>query len=229
MANQKNKPLDKNALKQPDEFQVLNTKFITWVIQHKTLVVAVIVVILLIGAGFSGFRYYKYSQENAISQLTADTLVNHRAMVLDGDEEAFDKTNTAFLKILETYGNTKNAVFTRMALANLAYEAEEYAVALENYLAVLKTTSNDAVLSAAVQNSIGYCHAALGQNDLALQAFDKVAKNKAGALQEDALYNLGLLYEKQGDAQKSADAFSQIQKDYPDGLFAQLLKNRAVN
>lgn len=229
MTNQKNKPLDKNALKQPDEFQVLNTKLITWIIRHKTLVIAIVVVILLSGAGFSGFRYHKYIQETTVSELTANTLINYRAMVQDGDTDAFDKTNAAFLRILNTYGNTKNAVFARMALANIAYAAAKYEIALENYEIVLKAVRDDVILMSTIQNSLGYCYLALGQDDNAMQAFEKVAKNKSGALQDDALYNLGLIYEKLGETQKSTSAFDQIQKDYPDGLFAQLLKNRVVN
>lgn len=226
MANPKNKPLDKDALKQPDEFLALNAKFMTWVIQHKVLVVAIVVVILLIGAGFSGFKYYGYMQETDASELVARAKQVYLTETEAGNADAFMAANTIFEDVFRVYGGTKNAAYARLIHANIAYQAKEYELALQSYLAALPVYAGDAVTSGNIQNSIGYCYMALDNNERALEAFQKVANNPKAALQDDALYNIGIIYAKQDNSAKSAEAFEQILTKYPNSIHAELLKNR---
>ena len=226
MANPKNKSLDKDALKRPDEFLALNAKFMIWVIQHKALVIAIVVVILLIGAGFSGFKYYGYLQEGNAAELVARAKQVYLTEMEAGNADAFKTANAVFEEVFSIYGKTKNAAYARLIHANIAYQAKEYELALASYQTALKTYSGDPVVSANIQNSIGYCYMALDNNKGALEAFQAVVNNAKSALQDDALYNIGILYAKMDDPQKSAAAFEQILTKYPDSLHAELLENR---
>lgn len=229
MANSKNKPLDKDALKQPDEFLALNAKFMTWVIQHKVLVVAIVVVILLIGAGFSGYKYYGYLQEANASEITAQAKQVYLAELEGGNQDAFHAAGNIFDQVFKHYDKTKTAGYAYLLHANIAYQTKEYEQALLSYMAALPRYAGEPLIASNIQNSIGYCYLALGGHDRALEAFQKVADNPGAALQDDALYNIGMIYAELDNPVKSAEAFEQILAKYPDSLHAQLLKNRTAD
>lgn len=228
MANSKNKPLDKDALKQPDEFLALNVKFMTWVIKHKVLVIAIVVVILIIGAGFSGFKYYSYTREISAAELTAQAKQVYLTELEAGNADAFKAADAIFNDVFSAYGNTKNAAYAHLIRANIAYQAKEYNLALQSYQTALPAYADNPVVSGNIQSSIGYCYLALDNNDKALETFQKVANNSKTALQDDALYNMGVIYARQNAQQKSEDAFNQILAKYPNSIHAELLKNRPI-
>lgn len=226
MAKSKNKPLSKEALKQPDEFLALNAKFMTWVIQHKILVIAIVVVILLIGGGFSGFKYYGYKQELKAAELTAQAKQVYLTELQAGNAMPFKTADAIFSEIFSSYGKTQNAAYAHLIRANIAYQAKEHELALQSYQAALPDYAGDPLVAGNIQNSIGYCYMALEDNDRALEAFQKVVGNASAALQDDALYNMGVIYAKQDATAKSAEAFAQILAAYPNSIHAELLKNR---
>lgn len=228
MAKSKNKPLSKDALKQPDEFLALNAKFMTWVIQHKILVIAIVVVILLIGGGFSGFKYYGYKQEVKAAELTAQAKQVYLAEVQAGNATPFKTADAIFSEVFSTYGKTQNAAYAHLIRGNIAYQAKEYEQALQSYQTALPQYAGEPLIIGNIQNSIGYCYMAIEDNDRALEAFQKVVGNANAALQDDALYNIGIIYAKQDATAKSAEAFKQILAAYPNSIHAELLKNRPV-
>ena len=225
MAYKKNKPLDKDALKQPDEFMVLNTKLMTWIIEHKIMVIAVVVVILVIAAAFSGLKYAGYKKELNASEFTAQAINAYAAQLEAGDEDAFANAQVNFEKIIKAYGGTANGSYARVVFANIAYQAKEYATALQNYEKALGFYA-DPVIKSGLQNSIGHCYAALGQNDKALAAFEKTAQNPQGVLQDDALFNMSAVYSALGDNQKAEQALAQIGEKYAGGIYGKLVENR---
>lgn len=221
--------MDKDALKQPDEFLALNAKFMTWVIEHKILVVAIVVVILLIGAGFSGYKYYGYLQETNAAELTAQAKQVYLTEFENGNADAFQAADSVFDEVFKYYGKTKTAGYAYLLHANIAYQTKEYELALLSYQAALPRYSGEPLIAANIQNSIGYCYLALGGHDRALEAFQKVANNPNSAQQDDALYNIGMIYAELDNPVKSAEAFEQILAKYPQSIHAQLLKNREVS
>lgn len=228
MANKKNQGLDKDALKQPDEFLALNTKFMTWVVQHKFLVIAIIVVILLIGGGFSGMKYNAYTKELKAAELTSHAMQTYLAEMEAGNEDTFTKTDTIFAEVFDKYGKTKNVAYTYVVRGNIAYQAKQYEQALSSYQNALSGYTQDPVITSNLQNSIAYTYWAMGDHNQALTNFRKVADNPSAAQQDDALFNIGLIYQEMNSTQESAKAFNELMAKYPESLQAQLLKNRPV-
>lgn len=226
MANPKNTKLDKDALKQPDEFLVLNTKLMTWIITHKFLVIAIIIIILVIGGGFSGMKYRAYTQELKVSALTDKAMQNYLTQTYAGADTAFSSTNAIFNEIFDKYGKTQNVGYAYMIHGNIAYQAKEYAAALASYKAALPRYASDPAIASNIENSLGHTYWALGDQNNALAAFQKVADNPGALLQDDALYSMGVIYAQQDNTTKSAESFDKVVTKYPDSLFAALLKSR---
>lgn len=226
MANKKNQGLDKDALKQPDEFLALNTKFMTWVIQHKFLVIAIIVVILLIGGGFSGMKYNAYTKELKAAELSSHAMQTYLIEMQAGNEDAFAKTDAIFAEVFDKYGKTKNAAYAYVMRGNIAYQAKRYELALSSYQTALPSYTQDPMIASNLQSGIAYTYWAMGDYDQALANFRKVADNPNAAQQDDALFNIGLIYAEMDSTQESAKAFDELMAKYPDSLQAQLIKNR---
>jgi tetratricopeptide (TPR) repeat protein len=47
-------------------------------------------------------------------------------------------------------------------------------------------------------------------------------------LRDEALFNLGVLYEKLGEMEKSEKAFNQIVSDFPDSMYINIIKERSA-
>lgn len=226
MATQKDKPLDKDALKNPDEFLVLNTKLMTWVLEHKLIFGGIIGVIIIIGLIFSGIKYSGYVKEVNASELTASIVQTYVDNVRAGNDKAYEVAALEFEKLAAKYGNTKNGNYAKMTFANISYEAGQYETALKYYQQVLSYYSANPVLSSTIQSSIGYCYAAMEDYDNAAAAFQKVVDKPNGVLKADALYNMGVIYDKLNEPQRSKAVYDRIGQEFSDSLYAQLLKNR---
>jgi hypothetical protein len=47
-------------------------------------------------------------------------------------------------------------------------------------------------------------------------------------LQDEALFNLGVLYEKLGEQDKSEKAFNRIISDHPDSMYIDIVEERSA-
>jgi tetratricopeptide (TPR) repeat protein len=78
-----------------------------------------------------------------------------------------------------------------------------------------------------IRSDLGYAHEQLNDIPSAVSSFEKIAENQEPVLRDEALFNLGVLYEKSGKHQKSADAFQRIITEHPDSMYIEIVKERS--
>ena len=62
-------------------------------------------------------------------------------------------------------------------------------------------------LAAALQQS--------GDNKAAIELYEKIVAGSGTAFKDSALFNLGLLYERDGQKEKSLEMFRSVEKEFP--------------
>jgi TolA-binding protein len=61
-------------------------------------------------------------------------------------------------------------------------------------------------------------------NQNAAAYFERAAKQTDSLVRQDALFNLGWVYQKMGEAAKSQQALQQIIDDYPSSLYFDMVQ-----
>ncbi len=99
--------------------------------------------------------------------------------------------------------------------ARASFEARNYAAAIEQFEALLASSSRHS-LSDNAQYWIGESHFALRQYDSAIIDFEKVLTFPKSNKKADAQFKLGFCYLLKGDKAKAVEEFNRLQANYPD-------------
>ena len=128
---------------------------------------------------------------------------------------------------MEGGGSKNSGKIARVIFANICFDAGDYAKAIELYRQSLEDFKNHAFMNNLLRSDLGYAHGQLNDIPSAVSSFEKIAENQEPILRDEALFNLGVLYEKSGDPQKSADAFQRIITEHPDSMYIEIVKERS--
>lgn len=219
----------KKLLKEPDEFITFSGRMFQFVMEHKTqLTYAVSIVIALI-AVLSGHRFFTIRSENKALALLDQATAKYQATRQDQDlNTAYQAVSGDFQIILNKYGSKEGGKLARVIFANICYDAGEYGKAVELYKKSLKNFENYPLIQNLILSGLGYAHEQLNQNQLAASYFEQIAASDVQILRDEALFNLGVLYDKLGEKEKSAKAFNQIISDHQDSIYIDMVKERSA-
>ena len=218
----------KQLLKEPDEFITFSGKLIQFGMQYKTQLTYVAAVLVALIVVVSGYRFFSIRSENAAEALLNQALAKYQS-ALDGQDsqKAYQSVSADFQLILNQYGSKNSGKIARIIFANISFDAGEYAKAIELYRQSMEDFKDHAFMNNLIRSDLGYAHEQLNDIPSALSYFEKIAENQEPILRDEALFNLGVLYEKSGDHQKSADAFQRIIDEHPDSMYIEIVKERS--
>ena len=77
-----------------------------------------------------------------------------------------------------------------------------------------------------ILSGLGYANEQLNENQRAVAYFEKIAASQGQVLRDEALFKLGVLYDKLGESEKREKAFNQITSDFPDSMYIDIVKER---
>ena len=218
----------KQLLKEPDEFITFSGKLIQFGMQHKTrfTYVASILVALIVVVG--GYRFFSIRSENSAQALLNQAVAKYQAALNDQDsQKAYQTVSDDFQLILNKYASKNSGKIARVIFANICFDAGKYAEAIELYRQALEDFKNHAFMNNLICSNLGYANEQINDIAAAVSYFEKIAENPEPILRDEALFNLGVLYEKSGDHQKSADAFQRIITEHPDSMYIEIVKERS--
>jgi tetratricopeptide (TPR) repeat protein len=75
-----------------------------------------------------------------------------------------------------------------------------------------------------VLSNLGHAYQRIEDEQNAAAYFEKAASATDSPIREDALFNLGLMYEKLGEAAKSQKMLQEILKNHPDSIYFDLVE-----
>lgn len=218
----------KQLLKEPDEFITFSGKLIQFGMRYKTQLIYVAAILVGLIVVVSGYRFFSIRSENNAETLLNQAVAKYQTALNGQDsEKAYQTVSEDFQLILNKYGSKNSGKIARVIFANICFDAGDYAKAIELYRQSLEDFKKHAFMINLIRNDLGYAHEQLNDIPLAVSYFEKIAENQEPILRDDALFNLGVLYENSGDHQKSADAFQRIITEHPDSMYIEMVKERS--
>ena len=113
-----------------------------------------------------------------------------------------------------------------MSYANISYNAGDYQKAIELYKPALNDFKDHPLVYNFILSGLGYAYQQLGDDRNAAMYFEKVASITDSNIRDEALFNLGLLYERSGDRDKSYQAFQQILSNFPNSIYFDIVEEK---
>jgi tetratricopeptide (TPR) repeat protein len=223
----KKKTSRKELLKEPDEFLTLSSRMLNFAAQHKSQLSYALSIIVVLLAIIAGYRFFAIRAENKAQGLLDQTVGKYETALKAGNaHKAFEDVSEDFQKILKKYSRQNSGKLARVIFANICYDGGEYGKAIELYQRALKDFESHPFIQNLILGAIGYAHEQLNQDPSAVSYFSKIIDSKEQLLRDEALFNLGVLYEKLGEKEKSTHAFEQVLSDHQDSIYIPIVKER---
>jgi tetratricopeptide (TPR) repeat protein len=225
----KPKKTRKELLKEPDEFITISGKLIGFAVDHKNQITYAVGIILALALIFSGYRFFSIRSENRAAALLNQGLAKYENLKKDAQPvAAYDQVSADFQLILDKYGSKPSGKIARLNYANICYEAGKYDQAIELYKRSLTDFEAHPVIYSQVVGSLGYAYEQLADFAGAVGYFKQLSSAPDTIMRAEALYNLGWLYDKLGQTDKSQEAYNKIINDHPDFIYIDLVKERML-
>ena len=223
----KSKKTRKELLKEPDEFMTISGKLIGFAVDHKILISYVIGTIVVLALVVSGYRFFSIRSENKASALL-DTGVARYENSKSGQspEEAYALVSADFELIIDKYGSKRSGKIARLTFANICYNAGKFEEAIELYQKSLQDFEKHPAIHNQVLSSLGYAFEQRADYASAAGYFEKLSQTQEATMRGEALFNLGRIYDKLGQTEKSKAAFKKILSDHQDFMYIDLVKEK---
>jgi|GEM_PF-2201344 tetratricopeptide (TPR) repeat protein len=184
---------------------------------------AAVCCIVLVVAGV--FYFLNRAENNAAARLLE---INEQARLIDPEAgpEAYEGIKQEFASLVQDYGYTDTGKIALMHYASLCLATGDPEKALSLYETAWKKFKNNDRFNYLVLNGIAHCHVDMGNDEQAVSYFQKVVESKSSVIDDMALFNLGLLYEKLGSTEESRRAFEKIVSDHSGSIYADAARAR---
>ena len=224
----KQKKTRKELLKEPDEFLTFSAKMLNFIMENKKQIgygAGVVVAVILI---ISGFRFFSNRAENSASELLQNSVAKYSALISTNTppDKAYQDISEDFKLILDKYGSKQAGKKARLMYANVCYAGGDYEQARDLYNQALKDFEEHPLIHLEILTSLGYVHGQLNDHAAAVDYFEKVAAGSEKIMRDEALFQLGLLYEKLGEPQKSKTAFETLVSDHQNSIYFDMAKEK---
>ncbi|MBW2485784.1 MAG: tetratricopeptide repeat protein [Deltaproteobacteria bacterium] len=215
----------KELLKKPDEFITFTGKAIAIAREYQNHITYALLAVVAIGLIFLGYRFFAQRAETkAFSMLQKAQSEYQTQKAASSAAEAYNTVSQAFQDIIKKYGGNAGGKLARVIYANISYEAGQYEKAIALYKHALNDFQDAKAVYNLILNSLGYAYLQMEDNQNAAAYFERAAKQTDSLARQDALFNLGWVYQKMGEAAKSQQALQQIIDDYPSSLYFDMVQ-----
>ena len=217
----------KRDLENPDEFITFWTRLFNIVTEHKIQFLCALTVfcVLIIVAAVT--VYYLKQSENKAFFLLQQSVAKYQALMKAGDpSKAYQEAEKNFGVILEKYSNRKGGKLARLVYADICYDAGDYDKAIANFSKLLEDFNDEPFLKNLVLSSLGYSYNAKKDYKTSAKYFEMIVTTPDYNNKDEALFNLGELYAKIGEKDKSIDAFKKILSDHTGSMYTEIAKEK---
>ena len=214
----------KQLLKEPDEFITVTGKIIQFAKTYQTYLIYGTGALLLLVLIISGTRYYfSWKEKNAAASLGQAVSQYEKITSENGD---IGKIKNNFKEIVDKYSGYDGGKLARVIYANICFASGDFDTAITHYTQAIEEFTDNPSIKPFIRNSIGYAYQAKKDYQAAADHFEKIVSEPDALIKDEALFNLGEIYLKLGNTEKSQAAFKKILSDYTDSIYIEVVKER---
>jgi tetratricopeptide (TPR) repeat protein len=215
----------KQLLKEPDEFITFTGKAITFVTGYQKQISYMLYTIVAVALIFFGYRFFAQRAETKAFTLLGQTQSKYDTLITTSSETAaYSQVSEAFQSIIKKYGGNAGGKLARVIYANISYDARQYEKAIALYKQSLNDFKDDKFVYNMILSNLGHAYQSVEDGQNATAYFEKAASAPDSSIREEALFNLGLMYEKLGEAAKSQKTLQEILNNHPDSIYFDMVE-----
>ncbi len=214
----------KKLLKEPDEFITFSAKMIRFARENRKYLQwgGGICVIIILSASI--YNYVLFKNEKTALELLAAAMDGNAVSANRPEPDPVTRQN--FEKLVEAYPKTGAGRIAKLLYADILYKAGEYDRAALIYQQALADFYPEPSFKNIILSGLGHAHLEKGDTASAIRYFENITAGSDNLLKDEALFQLGLLYEQAGDSARSLVAFEKIVSDFSDSLYTPMVKEK---
>lgn len=228
--------MSQKELKQPDAFQKAGVEASGWMQSHGKLVVALLAVALVGGAGVAVASYVGGRAEQKAAMALSSVLDSLDKPVSSTDStsgsfksetERLEATVKALTEFRSRYPQSRSALTAGFLVGQAFFRLNKWSEAATEFEAFLRSAPVDEPLRSQALEAKGYLFEAQGKLDEALMAFDTLAReNKAEFMNGMGAYHRSRVLILQGKKEEAAKLLSTLPAMAPNSPAARLATER---
>lgn len=216
--------LRKKKITQPDEFITTSERVFQFVRDDPArfgviIGIAVLILVIILGS----WQYISLSRKKLFA--LGGEVTDIYQSVKDGSGEISEAIN----KLEDIYRRHTRSNVGQTALyqtANLYFIDGDYQKAKENYLTIIDKHSGNALLYPLSLLNLAYCYEQLKNYQEAVGALEKLMSSESGLPKAQIYFDLGRIYHKLGNEEKSRSSYQEILDSYPDSPWADVVREK---
>lgn len=220
----------KKELEQQDSVSVILGKVFEFTMRQKAkLLTGLAVVFLAITIATGVFYFRNRSETTAFNELNKCETKYNEQIKINSPKEVYEAVHVDYRRILEDHTGTVAAKMSKIRLAGLCYDAGRFDDAVSLYQSALPDFTDDSFLKSMILNGLAYSYEAVNNKAEAIKYFEMVASDNASAMKDGALYNLGRIYNENGDTEKSMEFCKRLFEEYPDSMYNKFAEEKLAS
>ena len=209
----------KELLEEPDPFLVFVGKAMEFGKKYQKEIIAGVGAVVAVIIVITGVFYYKGQTEDRAALMFGKAIAKYNAVQKDESSFiAYEEVKTDLKNIVEKYGSTDAGQSALIPYADICYQTKNYDEAITVYDQALDAMG-DTPFKSMILSGLAYAYEGKEDYARAAEYFEKIASDDSAVLKDQALFNLGRMYEKLGKPEQEKEALARLVAEYPDSMY----------
>jgi tetratricopeptide (TPR) repeat protein len=215
----------KKQLKKPDEFITLFSRIVLYVKGRARQFSVFLGVAILVALGVAIYFFLVGRADRQARILEYEASGYYHGTALAGQKGAkvapnYQKALELYQQVVEKYPGTSSAMLSQYYIGNSYFELKNYDEAAKAYRKFNEKYHENHGLASLVYERLGYTALLQGNSQEAMDAFKKIVAMKDAKNQDQALFEIGRLYEKMEQKNEAIEEYKIITKNYMNSPLA---------
>lgn len=210
----------KKQLKEPDEFISTMERLVLFSRENVKHLLVGFAIVFAIGVAYGVFNIKGRMDDKKAVRLEYDASRYYFGSGREKTGQDLKKAIETYQKILSDYGRSSSAPIASYYLGNAHMEIKEYDAAINVYKVFLERYPERRDLVPLVYQRLGYAYLAKGDNQNALESFNKAAGLEFAKIRDQSLYESGRILEQMGNKDEAIKKYKEIIAGFPSSPYS---------
>ena len=225
MIEEKSRKELKEELEEPDPFLETIGRMLAFGKQYQQQIVAAVCGIVALALVITGTIYFNNRTEDKAAVLFGKAITAYTALGKDAPAAGLEESKKSFKTIVDKYGSTGAGKAALIYYADVCYTTKNFDEAIDAYTKALGAFDGSGFKNL-ILNGLAYSYEGKGDYEKAASHFEMIVSDKSAAMVDQALFNLGRIYEKMGKAKQAKETFARLVKEFPDSMYFSLASEK---
>jgi hypothetical protein len=214
-----------------DNYQSKGFELVSWVQDHKAIVIGIVIAFFLGGASVSAYLYYqkRLSEEASSAYFKAIKGVESLAKVDKDNLAKWQDAQKELVLLAQSQSSTGVAVVANLYAGHIASETKNAPDALKLYSAALAKLKKTNELYPMALVGLAFAQDQNGQSKEALASFEEIIGLKGNVAKDLALYEAARIAVASKDNDKAKGYIARLMEEFPSSVYERNAKRLQEN